>query len=176
MYWLQRVDTFQVHKPKANDRRKLPLWKRACCPPPPQAAPCPTPVSPSPPPPSAPRAAPPPKPKQAQHQPHSKSFNILQHNIKGIAGKINELSVNLKQNNVMIAAIQETKLSSKSKIKPIPNYSLIRKDRGKDKEGELAFIIHNTVPFKKIESSNAIKADSHMEIQTISIKSCTILL
>ena len=70
----------------------------------------------------------------------------------------------------MIAAIQETKCTSKSKLPPIPNYSYIRRDRGKDKGGGLMFIIHDSIPFKEVTQPNIISTDQHLEELTIAVK------
>ena len=68
----------------------------------------------------------------------------------------------LEQNNIHVAVLQETKYTSKSKQKPTPNYQLIRKDRGNNiKGGGLAFIIHDTVPFKIIHQT--APKDDHLE-------------
>ena len=72
----------------------------------------------------------------------------------------------LEQNNIHVAVLQETKYTSKSKQKPTPNYQLIRKDRGNNiKGGGLAFIIHDTVPFKIIHQT--APKDDHLEEFTI---------
>ena len=67
----------------------------------------------------------------------------------GMSGKHEELLHYLEEHNVLVAAIQETKYTSKSKVKATPNYTLVRKDRGKDKDGQgggLAFLIHSIPP------------------------------
>ena len=76
----------------------------------------------------------------------------------------------MESQNVHIAAIQETKFTSKTKIKPTPNYTLVRKDRGKDiKGGGLAFLIHQTIPFQTIQTPSSPKDDPHLEELTIQI-------
>ena len=51
----------------------------------------------------------------------------------------------MKKNKIHIAAIQETNLTSKSKLRPTLNFTLIRKDRDKDKGGGVAIFIHNHI-------------------------------
>ena len=94
----------------------------------------------------------------------------MQHNINGIAGKIDQLSQHLLKHNIMIAAIQETKCTTKSKLPLIPNYSYIRRNRGKDKGGGLMFIIHDSIPFKEVIQPTIISTDPHLEELTIAVK------
>ena len=65
---------------------------------------------------------------------------------------------------------QETKFTSKAKTKPTPNYTLERKDRGRDiKGGGLAFLIHESVPYQKVSSPPTLAGDKHLEELTIEI-------
>ena len=57
------------------------------------------------------------------------NLKILQFNCNGISGKITEIISWMTQNDIKIAAIQETKLHKNSKTPSTPNYTLIRKDR-----------------------------------------------
>ena len=74
--------------------------------------------------------APPPPPTPA-HMPtiSDKTFNILQWNANGIGSKQTELSIFLEAHNVKVAAIQESKLTAKSRSPNIQNYTLLRQDR-----------------------------------------------
>ena len=58
----------------------------------------------------------------------------------------------LQKEEIKIAAIQETKLTEKSKLSTNEMYTLVRKDRGKDKGGGLAFLVHKDVPFQLLPS------------------------
>jgi hypothetical protein len=72
---------------------------------------------------------------------------LLQLNCQGIKGKATELAVFLHKGNVKIAALQETKLTDRSKDPDFgPDYTLLRKDRGRG-GGGLAFLIHKSIPF-----------------------------
>ena len=76
-----------------------------------------------------PRApSPPPSPS---HMPtiSDKTFNILHWNANGIGNKQMELSIFLEAHNVKVAAIQESKLTAKSRSPNIQNYTLVRQDR-----------------------------------------------
>ena len=75
-------------------------------------------------------------------------LKILQFNCNGLRNKVTELIPWLTQNEVKIAALQETKLNSKSKDPFTADFTLVRKDRNKDKGGGLAFLIHKTIQFK----------------------------
>ena len=69
---------------------------------------------------------------------------------------------------------QETKFTSKAKTKPTPNYTLERKDRGRDiKGGGLAFLIHESVPYQKVSSPPTLAGDKHLEELTIEITNNT---
>jgi hypothetical protein len=75
----------------------------------------------------------------------------------------------MEKNNILIAALQETKLTSNSKEKKTPNYTLVRKDRGTDKGGGVAFLVHKKLNFS-LESTPAIlDNDPHLESITISL-------
>ena len=65
--------------------------------------------------------------------------------------------------------VQETKLTDKSKDISTPGYSFIRKDRGKDKGGGLAFLIKDNITFHNLNTPATIKNDPNVEFQSISI-------
>ena len=51
----------------------------------------------------------------------------------------------LKIYKMAFLTVQETNLTSKSKLRPTLNFTLIRKDRDKDKAGGVSFFIHNHI-------------------------------
>ena len=114
--------------------------------------------------------APPPPPTPA-HMPtiSDKTFNILQWNANGIGSKQTELSIFLEEHNVKVAAIQESKLTAKSRSPNIQNYTLVRQDRRLGPGGGLLFFIHNSVSFTRKPLSTMSKNDPHLEELTISI-------
>ena len=71
--------------------------------------------------------APSPPPSHAHHV--DNTFNILQWNANGIGNKQTELSIFLEAHDVKVAAIQESKLTAKSRSPNIQNYTLVRQDR-----------------------------------------------
>ena len=75
----------------------------------------------------------------------------------------------MEKNNIHIAAIQETKLTAKSKMRETPNYTLVRKDREKDKGGGVAFLVHESISFHRDPTPPSLKDDLHTEELTISL-------
>ena len=73
----------------------------------------------------------------------------------------------MEKNQCQIAALQETFLSQKSNLKSDRRYTLLRKDREKDKGGGIAFIVRNDIQFRTID---IINPDDHTEIQGIEVK------
>ena len=167
----------------SKERLKHPNWIGDCCSshtPPPQPPPSP-PHSPpySPPhsplhsPPHSPPCSPSPPPQQPDI-PDIGNLVILQFNINGISNKLDELLHYMEKKAVLIAAIQETKLNSKSKIKNTPNYTLVHRDREKDKGGGVAFLVHKDINFTLESTPPILDQDSHLESITISVSGVTI--
>ena len=75
----------------------------------------------------------------------------------------------MDNNNIMIAAIQETKFTEKSKPKKTPGYTMLRKDRGTNKGGGLALLVHETIHFQTEPNPPGLDNDPHMEVQTVKI-------
>ncbi len=75
----------------------------------------------------------------------------------------------MEGDKILVAAIQETKLTSKSKPKNTPNYTLIRKDRIGKQGGGLAFLVHNSIIFQLETTPQALSSDKHIESLTITI-------
>ena len=90
-------------------------------------------------------------------------LRLMQWNTNGISGKITELLNFLHINNVSFAAIQETKLTNKSKPLKTPGWAAVRLARHKNKGGGLLMPIKDTIPFV------CNTADPHLEQQGISI-------
>ena len=86
-------------------------------------------------------------------------------------GKLTQLLLWLNENDIKVAALQETKLHKNSKIGDTPNFTLIREDRVKDSGGGLAFLVHSSLPFQKLDS---ITNDPHIEHLAIKIENLTI--
>ena len=86
-----------------------------------------------------------------------------------ISGKITELLTFLHGNNVNIAAIQETKLTNKTKPLKTPGWAAVRLDRHKNKGGGLLMLIKDTFPFVDNTAALPQSTDPHLEQQGISI-------
>ena len=94
-------------------------------------------------------------------------YTVLQFNTDGIRSSRSELLAFLHEYHIKIAAIQETKLQPTSPPIDFPNYYLLRKDRSPaDGGGGLAFLIHDSVPFRTLDTSHI--PDQLLEIQGIS--------
>ena len=104
------------------------------------------------------------------NQPKNYDLKILQLNCNGIRNKSTELNLWLKENDIKIAAIQETKLTNKSKPPNFPNYTLIRKDRERDTGGGLAFLVHETIPFEPLPDVQLDKFTEYLAIKVDNIK------
>ena len=96
-------------------------------------------------------------------------LRLMQCNAKGISGKITELLTFLHNNNVNIAAIQETKLTYKTKPHKTQGWAAERLDRHKNKGGGLLMLIKDTIPFVDNTAALPQSADSHLEQRGISI-------
>ena len=75
----------------------------------------------------------------------------------------------MEKSKTLIAAIQETKLTSKSKQPSTPNYTFVRQDRGVNKGGGLGFLVHKDVSFTLLKTPATLEQDPHLETLTISI-------
>ena len=93
-------------------------------------------------------------------------LKVLQLNTNGLKNKLNEVLRFMDINSCKIAAIQETFLSSKSKDIKAPGYTVVRQDRARGKGGGLAFIVHDSVQFRLLDT-----ASDSLEHQMIAIRS-----
>ena len=75
----------------------------------------------------------------------------------------------MEKDNIPIAAIQETKLTKDSKPFKTPNYTLVRKDRGTNKGGGLAFLVHKDLNFSIEPTPRILEQDPFLESLTIRI-------
>jgi hypothetical protein len=71
---------------------------------------------------------------------------------------------------VKVAALQETKLTLKSRTPVFQNYTLVRKDRSTGRGGGLAFLIHQSVRFTDLDVSSLLpQNDQVIELQGITV-------
>ena len=71
---------------------------------------------------------------------------------------------------ILIAPLLETKLSSRNPLSCSHSYNLIRKDRGINKEGGIAFFIYSLVNFRPLDI-RIDSIDDHFERQGICVRS-----
>ena len=95
-------------------------------------------------------------------------FKILQWNCNGLSRKIKEVTDFMDKRRILIAALQETKLTNRNPISCSSSYSIIRQDRERDKGGGLAFLIHDSVNFRPLSLTSN---DDHLELQGIAVRS-----
>ena len=86
-----------------------------------------------------------------------------------ISGKVTELLTFLHSNNVNIAAIQETKLTNKTKPLKTPGWLAVRLDRHKNKGSGLLMLVKNTIPYVDNTAALPQSSDPHLEQQGTSI-------
>ena len=108
------------------------------------------------------------------HRTHN--INILQHNIDGLKSGHAQLKQYMHQNNIHIAIIQETKLTSKHTTPTISEYTPIRQDRQTGGGGGLITYIHKTISY--IDTTQHTKTlippgDTTMEVQSIRVSTGT---
>ena len=119
--------------------------------------------------PAPPPTQPPPAPTTTS-KPKDDTFNILQFNANGIGNKLSELERFLEKHNVKVAAIQESKLTSKSRNPSIKNFTTVRRDRPQGQGGGLLIFIHKSINFHQQPQSPETLSDLHLEELTISAK------
>ena len=88
-------------------------------------------------------------------------LRLMQWNANGISGRITELLTFLHSNNVNIAAIQETKLTNKSKPHKTSGWAAVRLDRHKNKGGGLLILIKDTIQFVNCTVAFPQSVDPH---------------
>ena len=96
-------------------------------------------------------------------------LRLMQWNASEISGKITELLTFLHSNNINIAAIQETKLTNKTKPLETPGWAVVRLDRLKNKGCGLLMLMKDMIPFVDNTAALPQSADPHLEQQGILI-------
>uniref|UniRef100_A0A8D8X0Y9 Endonuclease/exonuclease/phosphatase domain-containing protein n=1 Tax=Cacopsylla melanoneura TaxID=428564 RepID=A0A8D8X0Y9_9HEMI len=95
-------------------------------------------------------------------------LGILQFNCNGLRDKIHDIVHFMTNNNIKIAAIQESKLNQRIDL-TIPCFDIIRNDRDHDSGGGLAFIIHKDVQYYTINLPAPPPSDETIEQLGIAI-------
>ena len=103
----------------------------------------------------------------------NRRLNIMQLNIDSLKSKVVELRHFLKEQDIDVFMLQETKLLKKDKLPRIPGYTLVRDDRqpkkGKTKGrgGGLLTGVRDNIPFKEVKLGKPGIRDKITEWQTI---------
>lgn len=95
---------------------------------------------------------------------------IMQFNCRGLRNKIFEIAHFMHNNNIKIAAIQETKLNENVSL-CLPDFDIIRKDRDRNNGGGLAFIIHKDIKYHTCTLPLPLATDDTLEQLAITIRS-----
>ena len=104
--------------------------------------------------------------QQAQRW-HVQHFTVQR---ERIGNKLSELERFLEKHNVKVAAIQESKLTSKSRNPSFKNFTTVRRDRPLGQGGGLLIFIHKSINFYRQPQSPETLSDLQLEELTISAK------
>ena len=75
----------------------------------------------------------------------------MQWSCNGLSRKIKELVEFMDKVGILIAALQEKKLSSRNQLTCSSSYNVLRKDLGKSNGEEIAFLVHSSVSFRPLD-------------------------
>ncbi|VDN33931.1 unnamed protein product [Dibothriocephalus latus] len=69
------------------------------------------------------------------------SRKLIQFNVNGLLGKLDQLLAFMRSHCIAVAAIQGTKWPNSTKVFFCADYTIVRRDRGRNKDGGLAFLV-----------------------------------
>ena len=95
--------------------------------------------------------------------------HFLQVNINGILNSHQQLLHFLRDKNILIACVQETKLTATSALPAFPNYAVIRRDRLRGRGGGLIILVHHSITYQELPDT-ILPGDSVAERQTIAVE------
>lgn len=112
-----------------------------------------------------------PGPQPRLHRPPNPSPlpRILQFNVNGLRTSKSELASYLRENNVKVACLQETKLRPNNSDPSFPGYALLRRDRQGGGGGGVAILISHDVEFTPVDVEDLLNADPHLEAIAVRI-------
>lgn len=111
--------------------------------------------------------------QQLSTSPYDAPLKILQYNCNGLRGNIHDILRFMEKHNILIAAIQETKMTVRANITTL-NHSLVRLDRERGGiGGGLAFLIHKSIQYSIVTLPPPTNVSPPIEQQAISITSGT---
>ena len=76
----------------------------------------------------------------------------------------------MDKHNTKVAAVQESKLTIRSKDPSIPHFTTMHQDRQQGQGGGLLFFIHESVNFSKATTPAPTAPDPHLEAQSVTIQ------
>ena len=99
-----------------------------------------------------------------QPLPSHTTGSILQFNCNGIQNSHQEISSLLHSQCILVAAIQESKLSDTSLLRDFPNFTPLRRDRpGPSGEGGLLTLVHESISFTPLDTDHLFPNDTIIE-------------
>ena len=104
-----------------------------------------------------------------QRTQNNQTSSFLQFNCNGIRSSAVELSVFIKKHNVIVAAIQETKLNPASRDPKFDGFVVVRRDRARDRGGGLLFLVHHALSYIHVNLDNVYPNCPCVELQGISV-------
>lgn len=87
-----------------------------------------------------------------------------------MSSKVADITMYMYNNNINIAAIQETKLTSRSNLQVKDGYTVIRQDRATNSGGGLAFLVHKSIQFASCDLPTDPNPATNLEQQAINIQ------
>ena len=102
-------------------------------------------------------------------------MNILQYNIDTVSSKLEELKLLLKEEDIDVFLLQETKMIDSDKKPKIPGYSVLISNRTQtrgneeNRGGGLMIGIRHDTPYKEIDLKIGKNPDNHTESMSIEI-------
>ena len=99
-----------------------------------------------------------------------KRRHFLQFNTNGIQNSQQQIHILLWEQDIMIACIQETNLTSTSSLSPFPNYTVIIKERSQGQGGRLITLVYHSVTYHEVNKHNFFLNDNNAEIRATTIE------
>ena len=93
----------------------------------------------------------------------------MQFNTNGILNSRHQIVHLLEQRNILVACIQETKLTSSSNLPAFPNFATVRRDRPTGGGGGLITLVHHSVAFTEVNTNHLFPGDSTAEHLAIEV-------
>ena len=123
-------------------------------------------------PPSSSQHHPPPKPPapSSSRDQNQNRCHFLQFSTNGILNSRHQLLQLLQDRNILIACIQETKLTETYTLLPFSIYAAVRKDRPQGRGGWLITLIHHSKTYKEIRPDPFFPGDRTAEHLTTSFE------